>query len=240
MSYREKFQLKETIVTIVADNSSSIEIAKDAIKLHRSRLERYIQYDPYFNTTLEPYEYTENTPEIVQRLIRAGNTVGIGPMSAVAGTIASLAVEAMVEAGETYAIVDNGGDIAHINDRPVNVGIYAGTSAFENLAFKINTRKTITGICTSSGTIGPSISFGMADAAIVFSDDVSLADSAATALGNAVDGTGREFVEKSFDVIKYIPNIKGAVVIQGENMGVWGEIPEIVRASVDYDYITKG
>lgn len=240
MSYREKFQLKETIVTIVANNSSSIETAKDAIKLHRSRLEHYIQHDPYFNTTLEPYVHTENAPEIVQRLVRAGNTMGIGPMSAVAGTIASLAVEAMAEAGETYAIVDNGGDIAIINDRPAIVGIYAGTSTFENLAFKINTRDTVTGICTSSGTIGPSISFGMADAAIVFSDDVSLADSAATALGNAVTDIGKEFVEESFDVVKDISDIKGAVVIQGENMGIWGDVPEIVHACVDYDCITKG
>ncbi|ADI73943.1 ApbE family lipoprotein [Methanohalobium evestigatum Z-7303] len=240
MPYREKFQLKETIVTIIADYSSSIEIAKDTIKLHRSKLERYIESDPYFNTTLESYDHKEKTPEIVQRLISASKTMGIGPMSAVAGTIASLAVEAMKDAGENFAIVDNGGDIALINNRPATIGIYAGSSAFKNLAFKMEPRNTITGVCTSSGTVGPSISFGMADAAIVFSDNVSLADSAATELGNAVTDVGREFVENSFGVVENIPGIKGAVVIQGEHMGFWGEVPEMIHANIDYDCITKG
>ncbi|WP_292487124.1 UPF0280 family protein, partial [Methanohalobium sp.] len=150
------------------------------------------------------------------------------------------AVEAMRDAGEDFAIVDNGGDIALINDRPATIGIYAGTSAFKNLAFKMETRTTITGVCTSSGTVGPSISFGMADAAIVFSDNVSLADSAATELGNAVTDVGKEFVENSFSVIENIPDIKGAVVIQGEHLGFWGEVPEMVHANIDYDCITKG
>ena len=78
----------------------------------------------------------------------------------------------------------------------------------------------------------------MADAAAVFSDDVSLADAAATALGNEV-GTGKEAVEISFRAIRGIPGIKGALVIQGEYIGMWGDLPEITRADVRYEYITK-
>ena len=96
-------------------------------------LRLYILSDPYFQLTLEPYECPKIAPEVVRRMIKAGNTMGIGPMSAVAGTISALAVEAMVEAGAKYAIVDNGGDIALINDRPVVVGIYAGQSPIKNL-----------------------------------------------------------------------------------------------------------
>ncbi len=82
----------------------------------------------------------------------------------------------------------------------------------------------------------------MADAAAVFSDDVSLADAAATALGNEVGGTGKEAVEISFRAIRGgIPGIKGALVIQGgEYIGMWGgDLPEITRADVRYEYITK-
>lgn len=235
---KEHFQLKETIVTIAADDQVHIKAAKEAIGIHRAALETYILSDPYFQITLEPYACPKNAPEVVRRMIKAGNTMGIGPMSAVAGTISALAVEAMVKAGAKYAIVDNGGDIALINDRPVVVGIYAGQSPIKNLGLIFEPRDSITGICTSAGTVGPSISFGMADAAAVFSDDISLADAAATAMGNEV-GIGRESVEASFKAVKDVPGIKGALVIQGEYIGMWGKVPKITRAEVRHEYITK-
>ena len=235
---KEHFQLKETIVTIAAYDQAHIEAAKEAIRFHRAKLENYILSDPFFKLTLEPHSCPSDAPEIVRRMVDAGNTMGIGPMSAVAGTVSALAVEAMVEAGASYAIVDNGGDIAMINDRPVVVGIYAGQSSIRNLGFVFEPRDSVTGVCTSAGTVGPSISFGMADAAVVFSEDVSLADSAATALGNAVD-VGKEAVEKAFDVVKGISGIKGAVVVQGEYIGMWGDVPKITRADVRYECITK-
>ncbi len=115
---------------------------------------------------------------------------GIGPMAAVAGAIAGFAVQAMTDEGATYAVVDNGGDICILNDQPLLVGIYAGPSPIRDLAFEIPARTGPLGICTSSGTVGPSISFGFADAAVAVSQDVALADAAATALGNAVSATG--------------------------------------------------
>jgi hypothetical protein len=231
--------LKETIVAIQADERSHIEAAKEEIIRQRRELERYISFDPYFRTSLEPYCIKGEAPLIIRRMADAASTMGIGPMSAVAGTISAFAVEAMVDAGATFAIVDNGGDIAIINDRPVVVGIYAGESPFNHLGFTMEERDTITGICTSSGTVGPSISFGMADAAVVFSDDVALADSAATALGNAT-GVGRDAVEASFSVVSGTPGIKGAIVVQGGYVGLWGDVPPMTRVNVDYDCITKG
>lgn len=236
---KEHFRLKETIVTIQADSEAYIEVAKQSIRSNRRELESYISYDPFFQSTLEPYDLSGDFPEVVRRMVNAGNSMGIGPMSAVAGTISALAVEAMVDAGAQFAIVDNGGDIAIINDRPVLMGIYAGNSSLKNLGFVMEPRDSITGVCTSSGSVGPSISFGMADAAVVFSDNVSLADAAATALGNAT-GIGMKAVEDSFDMVKGILNIRGAIVIQGEYMGFWGDLPEIQRADVKYECITKG
>ncbi len=236
---KEHFRLKETIVTIQADSSSYIEVAREAIRIHRRELESYISSDPFFQSTLEQYDLDGDFPEVVRRMVEAGNAMGIGPMSAVAGTISALAVESMVGAGASFAMVDNGGDIAIINDRPVLMGIYAGNSPLKDLGFVIEPRDSITGVCTSSGSVGPSISFGMADAAIVFSDNVSLADSAATALGNNTE-VGKEAVELSFDVMKDVSGIKGAIVIQGEYMGFWGDVPEIQRADVRYECITKG
>jgi ApbE superfamily uncharacterized protein (UPF0280 family) len=234
---KEHFQLKQTIVTITAFEAKHIEAAKSAIRHHRYHLEEFIQKDPFFMLTLEPYDITvDDAPDIVKKMVRAGSALGLGPMSAVAGTIAKLALDAMIDVGAKHAIVDNGGDIAIINAEPVLVGIYAGASPLRNLALEIPPSKAPLGICTSSGNVGPSISFGCADAAIVISDDVSLADAAATALGNAVNADVE--LSKCFAVIDR-PEIDGALIIRGDELALWGNLPEIKKAQLRPELITR-
>ncbi|MGD0954220.1 MAG: UPF0280 family protein [Methanotrichaceae archaeon] len=235
---REHYQLRETIATIFAYEQCHIEAAKESIREQRNLLEKFIQADPFFMLTLEPYDLkADNALDIVQQMIKTSAIFGIGPMSAVAGVIAKLAVEAMIEAGALYAIVDNGGDISILNDQTVLVGIYAGTSPIKDLALEIPPRVEPLGICTSSGTVGPSISFGCADAALIVSKDPALADAAATALGNAVQPEAP--LAQCFKSIDK-PGIDGALVIRGEEMAVWGELPTIRRARVRAERITKG
>lgn len=235
---REHYQLRETIATIFAYEQGHIEAAKESIREQRNLLEKFIHADPFFMLTLDPYELKANdAPDIVRQMVKTSAVFGIGPMSAVAGVIAKLAVEAMIEAEAIYAIVDNGGDISILNDQTVLVGIYAGTSPIKDLALEVPPRNKPLGICTSSGTVGPSISFGCADAALIVSKDPALADAAATALGNVVQPEGS--LEKCFKAIDK-PGIDGALVIRGEEMAVWGELPLIRRARVGADRITKG
>jgi ApbE superfamily uncharacterized protein (UPF0280 family) len=235
---REHFQLKETIVTIFARKEEEIDAAKRAIRVQRSHLEDFIQKDPFFQITLEPYVLAEeDAPAIVLQMIAASSVFSIGPMASVAGAIAGFAVEAMMREGATYAVVDNGGDICILNDEPMVVGIYAGASPINDLAFLLEPRKKPLGICTSSGTVGPSISFGWADAATVVSDDVALADAAATALGNAVTATGP--LSTCFEAIDR-PGIEGALVIRGEQMAMWKQLPKLRRAQVASEKITRG
>lgn len=235
---RERFQLKETIVTITAQEKDQIEAAKEEIAFQRALLEEFIREDPFFVLTLEPYDRAiGEAPKIVRDMVKAGAAVGIGPMSSVAGTIARFALGAMIRAGATHAIVDNGGDVALVADRPVLMGVYAGPSPLKNLAFEIPPRDRPLGICTSSGTVGPSISFGYADAAVVVSENVSLSDAAATALGNAV-GEDSPLAE-AFDVVDR-PGISGAMVIRGEEMALWGDLPPLKRANLRPDLITRG
>jgi ApbE superfamily uncharacterized protein (UPF0280 family) len=159
-------------------------------------------------------------------------------MAAVAGTIAWLALEDMVRMGCRYGIIDNGGDIALINDRPLVVGIYAGESPIKGLGLELEPRETILGVCTSSGTVGPSISLGNSDAALIISEDVSLADAAATALGNRI--TDKDSLATAFDFLKEIPEVTGAIGIIGDRMATYGKLPKIVKANVEYEKITKG
>ena len=213
-----------------------VEVAKTSIQKQRSLLEDYIRSDPFFRVTLEPYEVPDSAPEIVCRMARAGQAVDIGPMGAVAGTIAWMAVEDMVDAGATYAFVDNGGDVALFTDRALMIGVYAGESSIKDLALEVQPTNEILGICTSSGTVGPSVSFGNADAALVVSHDVSLADAAATALGNAVV----DDLEAAFDIVKNVEGINGALVVKSDKFAVWGELPRLIRAKVEPGLITRG
>jgi ApbE superfamily uncharacterized protein (UPF0280 family) len=238
---REHFQLKETIVSIFAKERGHIDAAKRSIREQRAYLEDFISADPFFQITLEPYDLGENdaqdAPEIVRRMIRSSAVFGIGPMSAVAGSIAGFAVRAMMAEGASYAVVDNGGDICILNDQPIVVGIYAGSSPIQNLAFEIAARPAPLGICTSSGSVGPSISFGFADAAVAISEDVALADAAATALGNAVTASGP--LQECFSAIDR-PGIDGALAVRGEEMGLWKELPPLRRARMSAERITRG
>lgn len=237
MRKKMKYQVRETIVMVIADEEYH-QVCLESIYRSRAALELYIMEDPFFKVTLEPYECKPDAPEVVKRMVRSTTRVGVGPMAAVAGTIAWLALEDMVEAGCRYAIVDNGGDIALINDEPVVVGIYAGESPIRGLGLEITPQESILGICTSAGTVGPSISFGNADAAMIISRDVSLSDAAATALGNRI--TDEAALSTAFDFLKDIPEVTGALGIIGDKMATYGHLPRIVRANVDYNKITKG
>ncbi|MBN1455546.1 MAG: UPF0280 family protein [Methanomicrobia archaeon] len=236
---KEYFQLKETSVWITADEKRYIELAKAEIQRQRRELERFGRWHPYFLVTFERYqleaeggervrEHEHETPEIVRRMIESTEPFGIGPMAAVAGTLAELAVEAMCAAGATYAMVDNGGDIALLSDREVLVGIYAGTSPFSNkIALRLKPAPALQAVCTSSGTVGHSISFGIADAATVVGTSASLADAAATALGNAVTDT--QALKTAFRAISHVAGITGALVIHKDMLATWGNLPELVK-----------
>ncbi len=234
---REHFQLKETIVTIFAREERHIDAARESIREQRCHLEDFIRKDPFFQITLEPYDsMVDDAPRIVKQMIEMSSVFGIGPMAAVAGAIAGNALQAMIDEGATYAVVDNGGDICILNDQPIVVGIYAGGSPIKDLAFQLAARRAPLGICTSSGSVGPSISFGFADAAVVIAQDVALADAAATALGNAVTAEGP--LQDCFQAIDR-PGIDGALVIRGEEMALWKELPPLRRAHVGVERITK-
>jgi hypothetical protein len=231
-----KYRIKETIITVIADEAYH-DVCLDSVKRSRASLEAHILKDPFFKVTFEPHHCDERSPVIVKRMVSATKKAGVGPMAAVAGAIASIAVEDMAAAGAKYAIVDNGGDIALINDETVIIGIYAGESPIKGLGLEIPPRDNILGVCTSSGTVGPSISMGNSDAAIVVSDEVSIADACATALGNRIHDENS--LSTAFEFLKEVPEVSGALGIIGDRMATYGKLPKIVRANVDHDKITK-
>jgi ApbE superfamily uncharacterized protein (UPF0280 family) len=232
---RQHFELRETIATIIADEKSHIDAAIEGIISARQSVERCIAGDPFFAATFEPYIPDFPGP-VVARMVQAAGKAGVGPMAAVAGAIAWSGLEAMQEAGAVFGIVDNGGDIALISDREVVIGVHAGNSSIsDRFAFAIPPSSDVIGVCTSSATVGPSISLGIADAVTVFSRDVALSDAWATAICNEI---GPEHTEV---FSRLTPGeVDGVFAVIGEWTSKWGNVPPLVRAHVSSDRITAG
>jgi len=232
---REPFHFRETFATILADDPAHVRAAKAGMMAARQALEAYIARDPFFAATFEPYEPDSDDPVII-RMAGAARRAGVGPMAAVAGTIAWAGVESMQEAGASFGVIDNGGDIALTADRPVRVGVHAGSAALsDRVAFVVPPQDAVLGICTSSATVGPSVSFGIADAVTVFSRDVALSDAWATAVCNEIRPDDRSVLERVDPT-----EVSGIFAIMGDVVVRWGELPPLVPAVVDEQLISAG
>lgn len=232
---RRRFTFRETIATIIADEETHIEAARHGIMRARREVEEYIAHDPFFAVTLEPCDVSTSHQTIL-RMADAASAAGVGPMAAVAGAIAWAGVEEMVGAGASFALIDNGGDIACITDREIRIGVYAGMSELSSrFAFVIPPSDRILGVCTSSATVGHSFSAGCADSVTAFSGNPALADAWATSICNQVTTDDPGLLERLA-----LAGIDGVFVISGSTSLAWGNIPELVRADVRYDLITGG
>ena len=196
--------------------------ALDSVLKHRAPLESYIGSHPLFLTTLDPYQAEAEAPAIVKEMARVSQLTGVGPMAAVAGAIAE-AIGRDLLAFSPEVIVENGGDIFLKISKKRLVGVYAGQSSFtKRIGLEIMPRETPLGVCTSSGTVGHSLSLGSADAVIVLSPSTALADAAATALGNLVKAA--DDIPEAIEKAQSIEGLRGLVIIVGDKMGVWGKV----------------
>jgi ApbE superfamily uncharacterized protein (UPF0280 family) len=159
----------------------------------------------------------------------AADVVGVGPMAAVAGAMAQMAAEAGLAAGAAEAIVDNGGDIFMVLRRPAVVRLFAGAGAVgDRLAFLVRPEDTPLSICSSSGTMGRSMSLGLCDLATVTARDAALADAAATFAGNQVKSAGD--IQPALRRIAAIGGVLGVLLVKGDKVGMIGRLPELRTA----------
>jgi ApbE superfamily uncharacterized protein (UPF0280 family) len=232
---RAPFAFRETIATILADTPGLIAAAKSGMLQARQELEAHIARDPFFLTTYDPYT-PDSEDLIILRMAEATRKAGVGPMAAVAGAIAWAGVESMADEGALFGVIDNGGDIALISDRPVRVGVHAGEAVLSNrIAFVVPPQEKILGICTSSATVGPSVSFGCADAVTVFSCDVALADAWATSICNQIRPDDLAVLDRINP-----DEVSGVFAVMGETLVKWGSLPPLVSAVVDEQLISAG
>jgi len=213
--------IKETDLYIRASSNLKRKALGLVVK-YRGILEKYIERHPSFLTSLEPLTITKDAPQIIRQMAEAAQNTGVGPMAAVAGAIAEF-VGSDLLAFSPEIIVENGGDIYLKSSERRIIGIYAGESPLTGkIGLEVNEDDMPLGICTSSGTVGHSLSYGTADAVVAISRSAVLADAAATAIGNRVrqpdDITGViEFAQS-------IPGLKGVIIIKDDIIGLWGEV----------------
>lgn len=189
---------------------------------YRLQIEEYVKSHPDFLTSLIPVEPAPGAPYIITAMCGAARKAGVGPMAAVAGALSEVTGKELLRLSDEV-IVENGGDIFMSTKAVRRVGIFAGKSPLsEKLALEIMPEKSPLGICTSSGTVGHSLSFGKADAALVVSADTFLADAVATALGNRVNSP--EDMEAALEFASGVEGVEGALVIIGDKLGAWGDI----------------
>src|SRR4030042_7047521 len=160
--------VKETDLYVRASRNLKSKTLRLVLK-YREGLESYIERHPAFLTSLEPVAVGDDAPRIVQLMADSARKVGVGPMASVAGAIAEF-VGTELLAFSPEVIIENGGDIYLKSLEKRVVGIYAGKSPLSGkIGLEINGEDTPLGISTSSGTVGHSLSFGKADAAIAIS-----------------------------------------------------------------------
>ena len=199
----------------------------------RSDLKRYIAGNQDFLLSMEPLNIDkDNLPKIIKKMYESSKKADVGPMACVAGTISELSLDYLIENASENSIVENGGDIALINNKTTLCGIYSNNEILGNeMAFKIKPRKKPLGICTSSGKIGHSISFGSADSVTVISQSPSLADGLATRIANDVHGeTSEDKVANALETSeKFREFFDGALIVSGDNVGTVGRLPKIIQ-----------
>lgn len=184
----------------------------------RRQMDAYLLMDPQYKTSLTPYDAGLEAPNILKEMSRVSHKTGIGPMSAVAGAVAKRVAEFL---GTKEVIVENGGDIYAQAASDMDISVFAGQSPLsEKIGLHIPAADFPLGICTSSGTVGPSLSLGRADAVMIVCKDVLLADSYATAMANRIKTVND--LQSVIDRISALPEILGAIAVKDDRMAITG------------------
>ena len=228
--FKEAFQLKESQCTIIADKQEAIKTATESIKRNRLQLEEYGKAHPKFLWTFKPVPVPPE-PLVAKLMAEATEKANVGPMAAVAGVLADLAVKDMLRAGCAVAVVENGGEVSAVSNTPIDVALAAGDAPLSK-RFGFRLTDFPAGVATSSGRFSHALSFGDAEAATVFCRDAGLADAAATAVGNVVKGEDcQAAIQQGIDKALSIPGVEGVLIVYRGQVGTAGKIPQIIKVN---------
>jgi ApbE superfamily uncharacterized protein (UPF0280 family) len=225
--YGFEVKYQETDVWIGIDPESfkaeMKERALNKIKELRQKLDEYIETEPFFKKSLKPFQPGETAPAEAMEMAQAAAKAGIGPMSTVAGLFArEIGNEIIQNFSVNELVIENGGDFFAMLKNDIIFSVFAGDSPLsEKIGLVITPETSPLGICTSAGTVGPSLSYGKADAVVVVAEDLLVADAFATAFGNKVKSPND--VEKVINQAEKYPKILSLLIICEDKIGVRGD-----------------
>ena len=225
---KEAYTLKESQCALISESQAAIEAAKESIQRSRFELELYVRSNPKFLYTLTPIPVPEK-PLVAKMMAQATQKADVGPMAAVAGAIADLAVQDMLKTGCQVAVVENGGEIMAQSNQPIDIAVAAGDEPLSR-HFGFRLTEFPIGVATSSGRFSHALSFGDAEAATVFCKDATIADAAATAVGNVVKGDDAQAgIQAGISRGLSIEGVEGVMIIYKGEVGTAGKIPQIIK-----------
>ncbi|TAL39779.1 MAG: UPF0280 family protein [Spirochaetes bacterium] len=218
-SYRVKVETTDLYVRTRGDYTEPLTALVAGL---RDALRAHMDIQPEFLSSFSPVPRVPGAPGIVEDMYAASEAAGVGPMAAVAGAVAERTGRMLAGLSEEV-IVENGGDIWLRVNQPVRIAVFAGHSPFSGrMGLIVKPERTPLGVCTSSGKVGPSFSFGRADAATIFADTAALADAVATGAGNLVNDD--RDLERAASYAMGVPGVRGVLVLLGDSIIVQGEI----------------
>jgi len=213
---------KESDLSIYTDKKVNKDFVAGLLKRYRCQIEDYIVEDKDFLTTLVPLNVDRGAPSIVRRMSEASRLAKVGPMASVAGAISQFIGEDLIKAGFKEVIIENGGDIFINTSTKREIAVFAGDSKLSGkIILQVNPEDSPMGVCTSSGTVGHSLSFGNADAAVIMACDAILADAVATATCNQVKK--KEDINLAIEFAKNIKGVDGVAIVFDETLAIFGK-----------------
>ena len=166
-----------------------VDLAKEGAHEAIQVLEDLARFLAVIKKKAQELEVEDSFPIVVRKMIEATKKMGepdLTPLAAVAGAGSDVVADFIFRQGGTKIIVDNGGDIAirlregEVARVGVKIDIHAKLPTY---LIPIDSNMGIGGVATS-GLGGRSFTKGIASAATVLSESASLADAAATVIGN--------------------------------------------------------
>jgi ApbE superfamily uncharacterized protein (UPF0280 family) len=219
VNYAVKYKTSDLLIS---SSRCCKALADHKLSVIRKELEDFIVKNPEFEESLEPI-FIESSNDLITRMCIASSKYDVGPMATVAGLFAEIVGKYIERASDTV-IVENGGDIYAKSKDPITFKLYAGNKSdfSKSVKFQVRDIQKGIGVCTSSGVVGPSLSFGKADAVVAISKDTALADAAATSIANRI--------KKPSDIERVVNDeakkgiLEGLIACKGDKIAMWGNI----------------
>ena len=228
--FKRAFRHKESNCTIISDKEEAIETAISSIEGHLRLLEAYIKKHPRFLFSLAPVP-VEDGPKVARLMAKATKNVYVGPMAAVAGVLADLAVQDMINSGCKVAVVENGGEVYAVSNQPIDIAFAAGEEPLsKEMGFRL--KQFPIGVATSSGQFSHAFSFGDAEAVTIFAVEAGVADAAATAVANLITGDNVQgVIRQGIDRALGIDGVQGVFILYRGVVGKAGQVPELIKVN---------